>query len=151
MKKTINHLLFVVLAFVLITINPYQSQAGISNSNIKETTEFNRNEIEAKLGRKLTLKERFALKVVERKQQNLDEQSKIIGVDKTNGRKSQLVALLLCIFLGGLGIHRFYLGYTGMGLLYLFTAGLAGIGWVIDIILLIIPNGLTPKGQTSYK
>lgn len=66
------------------------------------------------------------------------------------GGKSQIVALLLCIFLGLLGIHRFYLGYTGMGLLYLFTAGLFGIGWIIDIILLIIPNGLTPKGKTSY-
>ena len=66
------------------------------------------------------------------------------------GGKSQIVALLLCIFLGLLGIHRFYLGYTGMGLLYLFTAGLFGIGWLIDIILLIIPNGLTPKNKTSY-
>lgn len=64
--------------------------------------------------------------------------------------KSQIVALLLCLFLGFLGVHRFYLGYTGMGLLYLFTLGLFGIGWLIDIILLIIPNGLTPKGQDSY-
>lgn len=64
--------------------------------------------------------------------------------------KSQIVALLLCIFLGLLGIHRFYLGYTGMGVLYLFTAGLLGIGWLIDVILLIIPGGLTPKGKTSY-
>lgn len=64
--------------------------------------------------------------------------------------KSQLVAFLLCFFLGGLGIHRFYLGYTGMGILYLFTAGLFGIGWLIDIILLIIPGGLTPKGSNSY-
>lgn len=72
---------------------------------------------------------------------------------KTNsgaGGKSQVVALLLCIFLGLLGIHRFYLGYTGMGILYLLTVGLFGIGWIIDLILLIIPNGLTPKGKTSY-
>jgi hypothetical protein len=66
------------------------------------------------------------------------------------GGKSQVVALVLCIFLGLLGIHRFYLGYTGMGLLYLFTLGLFGIGWIIDLILLIIPNGLTPKGKNSY-
>ncbi len=65
--------------------------------------------------------------------------------------KSQIVALLLCLFLGYLGIHRFYLGYTGLGLLYLFTLGLFGIGWLIDLILLIIPNGLCPKGKTSYK
>ena len=49
--------------------------------------------------------------------------------------KSQIVALVLCIFL----------------VLYLFTFVLFGIGWLIDIVLLIIPNGLTPKGQTNYK
>ncbi len=67
------------------------------------------------------------------------------------GGKSQIVALILCIFLGWLGIHRFYLGYTGAGILYLLTGGLFGIGWLIDIVLLIIPNGLTPKGKSSYK
>lgn len=71
--------------------------------------------------------------------------------NSAGGGKNQIVALLLCIFLGLLGIHRFYLGYTGMGILYLLTAGLFGIGWIIDIILLIIPNGLTPKGKTSYR
>lgn len=73
------------------------------------------------------------------------------SVASAGGGKNQIVALLLCIFFGPLGIHRFYLGYTGLGILYLFTFGLFGIGWLIDIILLIIPNGLTPKGQTNYK
>ena len=48
--------------------------------------------------------------------------------------KSRLVALLLCIFLGEFGAHRFYVGKIGTGLLYLFTAGLFGIGWIIDLI-----------------
>lgn len=48
-------------------------------------------------------------------------------------RKSKGVALILCIFLGYFGVHYFYIGKTGMGLLYLFTLGLFGIGWVIDI------------------
>jgi len=65
--------------------------------------------------------------------------------------KSQLIALLLCIFLGLFGIHRFYLGYTGMGILYLLTAGLCGIGALIDIIL-ILTNSLKPKdGEYSEK
>ncbi len=63
---------------------------------------------------------------------------------KTNGGKSWIVALLLAIFLGGLGIDRFYLGYTGWGLLKLFTAGLAGIMWTLDIILIALFI-LTPK------
>ncbi len=68
-----------------------------------------------------------------------------------NGGKLQIVALILCILLGLIGVHRFYLGYSGLGILYLLTAGLFGIGWLIDLILLIIPNGLTPKGKSNYK
>ena len=42
--------------------------------------------------------------------------------------KSKTVALLLCIFLGYFGAHKFYVGKTGMGILYFFTIG--GIIWV---------------------
>ena len=48
--------------------------------------------------------------------------------------KDKTAALLLCIFLGYLGIHRFYLGKVGSGLLYLFTGGLFCIGWIVDIV-----------------
>lgn len=50
--------------------------------------------------------------------------------------KSKIAALLLCIFLGGLGVHRFYVGKIGTGFLYLFTCGLCGIGWIVDIFLI---------------
>jgi TM2 domain len=50
--------------------------------------------------------------------------------------KSRLVALLLCIFLGGLGIHRFYVGKTGTGILWLLTVGLLGIGALVDLIMI---------------
>lgn len=51
------------------------------------------------------------------------------------------VALLLCIFLGFLGGHKFYEGKAGMGILYIFTAGLFGIGLIIDLITIICkPN-----------
>ena len=53
-------------------------------------------------------------------------------------KKSKMVALLLCIFLGWFGAHRFYVGKNRTGILYLFTFGLFGIGWIIDIILIVV-------------
>jgi len=50
------------------------------------------------------------------------------------GEKSWIVALLLVIFLGGLGIHRFYLGYIWQGVVQLLTAGGCGIWALIDLI-----------------
>ena len=58
------------------------------------------------------------------------------GVINGVSRKSKVAALLLCIFLGYWGIHRFYVGKIGTGILYLFTCGLFGIGWIVDIILI---------------
>lgn len=51
--------------------------------------------------------------------------------------KSWIVTLLLCIFLGEFGIHRFYAGKIVTGLVYLFTGGLFGVGWIIDIIFIV--------------
>ena len=56
-------------------------------------------------------------------------------------QKNKWVSLLLCLFLGVVGGHKFYEGKIGMGILYLCTAGLFGIGVVIDfIVLLTKPN-----------
>ncbi len=55
--------------------------------------------------------------------------------------KNKWVAFLLCLFLGFFGVHKFYEGKALLGILYLFTAGLFGIGWIIDCIsLLFKPN-----------
>lgn len=62
-------------------------------------------------------------------------------------RKSKLAAGLLGIFLGGLGVHRFYLGYTGLGIaqiaVTLVTCGLGCIWGLIEGILILCGSSIT--------
>lgn len=51
--------------------------------------------------------------------------------------KTKVSTGLLCFFLGEFGIHRFYVGKVGTGLLWMFTGGLLGIGWLIDLLMII--------------
>ncbi|MDF2699766.1 MAG: hypothetical protein K0Q49_1322 [Haloplasmataceae bacterium] len=67
--------------------------------------------------------------------------------NKSKSDKSWLVTLLLAIFLGYVGIHRFYAGKIGTGILWLVTAGLFGIGWIIDLILIATFNFKDSYGQ----
>lgn len=63
------------------------------------------------------------------------------GVYLIRRLKNKWVSLCLCLFFGFLGAHKFYEENIGMGILHLFTFGLCGIGWFIDIIsLLFKPN-----------
>lgn len=50
--------------------------------------------------------------------------------------KSKTTAYILWFFFGLLGIHKFYLRKTGIGILYMFTAGLFFVGWLIDLFTL---------------
>lgn len=56
--------------------------------------------------------------------------------DSIPSPKSASTALLLCLFLGSLGVHRFYVGKIGTGILMLLTGGGLGIWYLIDIILI---------------
>ncbi len=52
--------------------------------------------------------------------------------------KSRWAALLLCFFFGIFGVHYFYVGRVWMGVLYLFTFGFGGLGWLFDLIRILI-------------
>jgi len=86
------------------------------------------------------------LKKADRKIQKWDKKNeRLISQGKAPaGGKSWTVALILCILIGGLGIHRFYLGYTWQGVVQLLTLGGLGVWTLIDLIR-IITRDLQPK------
>ena len=61
--------------------------------------------------------------------------------------KSRLVALVLALFVGFFGVHRFYVGRWLTGILYILTAGLFGIGWFLDILFILFGAQTDSKGR----
>ena len=61
--------------------------------------------------------------------------------------KKRLPAFLLCLFLGWLGIHRFYVGKIGTGILWLVTLGILGIGTLVDFIMIIVGTFKDKQGK----
>ena len=59
-----------------------------------------------------------------------------MSAEPGNSEKSFVATLILCILLGGLGVHRFYVGKTGTGIIQLLTLGGLGIWALIDIIMI---------------
>ena len=66
-------------------------------------------------------------------------------------RKSRILAFIFCFFLGYFGLHQFYVGKIAWGVLYLFTAGIFGFGWIIDMILILIGRFKDADGYRVYK
>lgn len=67
------------------------------------------------------------------------------NINGRGGKKKKEInkwlAFFLCLFLGWLGVHRFYEGKIGTGILYLITLGLCGIGVLVDLIIILTkPN-----------
>ena len=71
----------------------------------------------------------------------------MIKIPQKSKIKSKLTAVLLCFFLGSLGIHRFYLGYTLIGVIQLLTFGGFIIWAIVDLIMLIIGSLKDSEGN----
>jgi TM2 domain-containing membrane protein YozV len=60
---------------------------------------------------------------------------------------NRLVTLLLCIFVGALGVHRFYVGKIGTGVAMIFTLGGLGIWVLVDFIMIIVGSFRDANGR----
>lgn len=149
MKNSIR-LFFFAIALVLAS----QSQAAVAvdgadltgisefqGMSAEEFVNLTPKQIETMTGREMSFKEALAIK----KAQKMVKKN----MDGASGPKSQIVALLLVIFVGYLGIHRFYLGYTGAGIIQLLTGGGCGIWALIDLVR-IATGELGPKDGSAY-
>ena len=61
--------------------------------------------------------------------------------------KSKFVAAVLCFFLGILGVHRFYVGKIGTGVLQFFTGGGLGVWWIIDLVMILLSKFTDQDGH----
>lgn len=67
------------------------------------------------------------------------DQAPLVGPDGVR-RYDWLTTLLLCFFLGGLGVHSFYTKKTGIGIAQLLTCGGCGVWALVDLIMIITEN-----------
>ncbi|KAI8337811.1 hypothetical protein BD560DRAFT_413167 [Blakeslea trispora] len=86
----------------------------------------------------LTLSFYFALKDHKPTPPHIPENPDKVLNEMCVSDRSWFVALMLSVFLGPLGVDRFYLGYIFLGILKLITAGLGGIWWTVDVILIAL-------------
>ena len=119
--------------------------AALMNMDQSQFLNLTPKKIKEITGEKLSLKQTIALKAM---QKAVKKEMKSEDFGAAGTAKSQIVALLLCFFLGGLGMHRLYLGYSNWWL-QLITLGGCGIWALIDLIR-IITGDMKPADGSEY-
>ncbi len=61
--------------------------------------------------------------------------------------KSRMTTLLLCVFGGFLGLHRFYVGRVWSGVLWFVTFGLFSVGWIYDLVIVATGEFVDDQGK----
>jgi TM2 domain-containing membrane protein YozV len=65
----------------------------------------------------------------------------------TESSKKILPAFILCFLFGVLGVHRFYVGKIGTGVLQILTGGGLGIWVLIDLIMIVVGSFTDKEGK----
>lgn len=116
---------------------------NLQNMDVQQFLALTPSKVKEKTGHALSLKESIALKMVQKKL----KKEVFKAAAESTGEKTQLVAFLLCFIVGVLGIHRFYTGHIGIGIVQLLTLGGCGIWSLIDLIMIAIGDFKTKDGQ----
>lgn len=118
----------------------------IAEINATYTQQFETAVNEASKTHKFNAVEKVAIKQIAKKVAKMDQNAPVKeqSISKAEAATAgglddneMIIAAILCFFLGYLGIHRFYLGYTTIGILQLITAGGCGIWVLIDLIRIL--------------
>ena len=117
-----------------------------SNTATTYTEKFETAVNEASKTHKFNAVEKVAIKQIAKKVAKMDQTAPVKEqtISKADAATAgglddneMIIAAILCFFLGYLGIHRFYLGYTTVGILQLLTVGGCGIWVIIDLVRIL--------------
>lgn len=72
------------------------------------------------------------------------------GIPVNVSDRKRAVAAILCFLLGVFGVHRFYVGKIGTGVLWLFTLGFVGLGMLADLILILAGEFKDAEGKKLF-
>ena len=70
-----------------------------------------------------------------------------MSMEAGTSQKSFVTTLILCVLLGALGVHRFYVGKIGTGILMLLTLGGLGIWQLIDVVIIATQSFKDSEGN----